>query len=40
MPIVCTEKSLQKFLIARHELPADYIEPDKVKHHRTKGFRD
>lgn len=40
LPIVWTEKSLQKFLKARNELPPDYVEPDKVKHHRTKGFKD
>ena len=39
-PIMATEKSLKKFLIIRHELPADYIDPDKVKKERTKGFRD
>lgn len=40
LPIVWTEKSLQKFLKARNELPPDYVEPDKVKHHPTKGFKD
>lgn len=40
LPIVWTEKSLQKFLKARNELPPDYVEPDKVKRHRTKGFKD
>lgn len=39
-PIIWTEKSLKKFLEQRHELPADYVEPDKVKHHWTKGFKD
>ncbi|WEV39224.1 hypothetical protein OZX58_03015 [Lactobacillus sp. ESL0680] len=39
-PIVATEKSLKQFLIKRHELPADYVDPDKVKHEKTKGFRD
>lgn len=38
--IMATEKDLKKFLIDRHELPGDYIDPDKVKHERTKGFRD
>ena len=40
LPIVYTEKSLKKFLIKRHELPPDYVDPDKVKRQRTKGFRD
>ena len=39
-PIISTEKSLQIFLKKRHELPHDYQEPDKVKRHRTKGFKD
>ncbi|WEV51871.1 hypothetical protein OZX69_04000 [Lactobacillus sp. ESL0731] len=39
-PIVATEKSLKRFLIKRNELPPDYVDPDKVKHERTKGFRD
>lgn len=39
-PIIATEKSLKRFLINRHELPSDYIDPDKVKHAKTKGFRD
>lgn len=39
-PIMATEKSLKKFLINRHELPHDYVNPDDVKHERTKGFRD
>ncbi|RVU71246.1 MULTISPECIES: SdpI family protein [Lactobacillus] len=38
--IIWTEKSLQKFLRGRGELPHDYVEPDKVKHTRTKGFKD
>ena len=38
--IVYTEKSLKKFLLKRHELPPDYVDPDKVKRQRTKGFRD
>lgn len=40
LPVVWTEKSLKKFLQQRHELPPDYVDPDKVKHERTKGFRD
>lgn len=39
-PIILTEKKLQAFLRARHELPHDYIEPDKIKHTRVKGFKD
>lgn len=39
-PIVWTEKSLKKFLVKRHELPADYVDPDQVKHRKTKGLRD
>ncbi|MBI0033783.1 MULTISPECIES: SdpI family protein [Lactobacillus] len=39
-PIMATEKSLKSFLQKRHELPADYVDPDKVKKERTKGFRD
>jgi len=35
-----TEKALQRFLKARDLLPYDYIEPDKVKHKLTKGFKD
>lgn len=33
-------KSLKKFLLKRHELPHDYVDPDQVKRQRTKGFRD
>ena len=40
LPIVWTEKSLQLFLQKRGELPRDYVDPDKVKKTRTKGFRD
>lgn len=40
LPIVYTEKSLKNFLLKRHELPPDYVDPDKVKRQRTKGFRD
>lgn len=40
LPVVWTEKSLKKFLKQRDELPPDYVDPDKVKHERTKGFRD
>lgn len=40
LPIVWTEKSLKKFLIARHELPADYVDPDQIKHKKTKGLKD
>ncbi len=40
LPIVWTEKSLKKFLLQHHALPADYVDPDQVKHERTKGFRD
>ncbi|MDF7639117.1 SdpI family protein [Lactobacillus sp. ESL0791] len=39
-PIIWTEKSLKKFLLARHQLPSDYVDPDKVKHEKTKGFKD
>lgn len=39
-PIVWTEKSLKQFLIDRNELPHDYVDPDKVKHEKTKGFKD
>lgn len=39
-PIIWTEKSLKKFLTKRGELPPDYVDPDQVKRHRTKGFRD
>lgn len=39
--VVWTEKSLKKFLISRHELPADYVDPDKRPHKsRVKGFKD
>lgn len=40
LPIVWTEKSLKSFLQKRGELPRDYVDPDKVKKTRTKGFRD
>ena len=40
LPIVWTEKSLKSFLQKRGELPSDYVDPDKVKKTRTKGFRD
>ncbi|EEJ72357.1 hypothetical protein HMPREF0548_0776 [Lactobacillus ultunensis DSM 16047] len=40
LPIIFTEKSLKAFLIKRHELPYDYVDPDQVKRQRTKGFRD
>ena len=40
LPIIFTEKSLKAFLIRRHELPHDYVDPDQVKHQKTKGFRD
>ncbi|WEV71467.1 hypothetical protein OZY43_03445 [Lactobacillus sp. ESL0785] len=39
-PIMATEKSLKSFLLKRNELPPDYVDPDQVKHERTKGFRD
>lgn len=39
-PIIWTEKSLKKFLQKRGQLPRDYVDPDKVKKHRTKGFKD
>lgn len=39
-PIVATEKSLKKFLQKRGQLPRDYVDPDQVKRHRTKGFKD
>lgn len=38
--IMATEKSLKKFLLILHELPRDYMDPDKVKRVKTKGFRD
>ena len=40
LPIIFTEKSLKAFLIRLHELPHDYVDPDQVKHQKTKGFRD
>ena len=40
LPIVYTKKRKKKFLLKRHELPPDYVDPDKVKRQRTKGFRD
>lgn len=40
LPIIWTEKSLKKFLQKRGQLPRDYVDPDKVKKHRTKGFKD
>lgn len=40
IPIVYTEKSLKQFLIKRNELPHDYVDPDKIKRKRTKGFKD
>lgn len=40
IPIAWTETSLKKFLLKRHELPPDYVDPDKIKHKRTKGFKD
>lgn len=40
LPIIWTEKSLQKFLKKNNALPHDYVEPDKIKRHKTKGFRD
>lgn len=39
-PIIITEKKLQVFLRQRHEMPHDYVEPDKVKRTKVKGFRD
>lgn len=39
-PIIATEKKLKVFLEKRGNLPPDYVEPDKVKKTRTKGFRD
>ncbi|CCI82693.1 SdpI family protein [Lactobacillus hominis] len=39
-PIILTEKKLQDFLKKRGELPHDYVEPDKIKHQKVKGFRD
>lgn len=39
-PIMSTERSLKKFLLRKHALPHDYIDPDKQKRERTKGFRD
>ncbi|MDN6028964.1 MAG: hypothetical protein L0I02_04065 [Lactobacillus sp.] len=40
LPFIWTEKRLKRFLIARSELPADYVDPDQVKRHKTKGFKD
>lgn len=40
LPFVYTEKALKKYLLARHELPADYVEPDQIKHKKVKGFKD
>lgn len=40
IPIMITETNLKKFLIRRHQLPSDYIDPDKVTHKRVKGFKD
>lgn len=40
LPIIWTEKSLKKFLIARNELPSDYVDPDQIKRKKIKGFRD
>ncbi|MCH3905303.1 MAG: SdpI family protein [Lactobacillus sp.] len=40
LPIAATEDKLYKFLRDRHELPADYVKPDEVKHKRVKGFKD
>ena len=40
IPFALTEKSLQKFLQSRHELPHDYVKPDDIKHQKVKGFRD
>ena len=40
IPFALTEKSLQKFLQKRHELPHDYVKPDEVKRQKVKGFRD
>lgn len=39
-PIASTETKLKKYLLARHELPADYVNPDDVKHEKVKGFKD
>ncbi|WP_251717647.1 SdpI family protein [Lactobacillus agrestimuris] len=39
-PIVWTEKSLKRFLRKRDELPHDYVDPDKVRHEKVKGFKD
>ena len=39
-PIICTEKSLKSFLQKRGQLPRDYVDPDKIKKKRTKGFKD
>ncbi|MBU3827932.1 MAG: SdpI family protein [Candidatus Lactobacillus pullistercoris] len=40
LPMIFTEKSLKKFLAQKGELPHDYVDPDKVKHQKTKGFKD
>ncbi|RMC51295.1 SdpI family protein [Lactobacillus sp. ESL0225] len=37
--IILTEKSVKSFLLKRHELPSDYIDPDQVKSKKTKGFK-
>ena len=38
------ETKLKKYLIKRHELPRDYVDPDENlayrQHHRVKGLRD
>ncbi|ERL66374.1 hypothetical protein [Schleiferilactobacillus shenzhenensis] len=38
------ETKLKKFLIKRHELPRDYVDPDENlayrQHHQVKGLRD
>lgn len=40
LPVAATENSLHRFLQARHELPADYVKPDQVKHKNVKGLKD
>lgn len=40
LPMIFTEKSLKKFLAQKGELPHDYVDPDKVKNQKTKGFKD
>lgn len=40
LPIIWTEKSLKAFLLKHHQLPSDYVDPDQVRHEKTRGFKD